>query len=469
MDARTNLPVFFPRPDPTASYWQNHPDPYLGNVTDDQDRDQHVIKTLLIGSGITGASVAWNILQQPPSQRGRVVMLEARPVCSGATGRNGGHTKGASYRSFPSNYRTLGKIEAIKIARLEYANIRATHQFAAEHKIDCESRSCDTVDAIYDPVQWEECASAVKLMKDCFTEPGDAEGIYRYHLWTPEEAKEKFHIQGTGPDGEPLVGAVSYEAGSIHAYRFVTGVLNLCVQEGLELRTNTPATKTIRTSDGKWSVETPQQTFIANRVVLATNGYTAALCPEMQGVIVPLRGQVTAHRSGTNMPKTGLVNTFSFVYKNGFDYMIPRPAGTEFEGDIIIGGGLFRTPDNGLEEHGNTDDTSLNSAISSYLHESTPTYFGNSWGEDQPEGRIRQEWTGIMGYTLDGFPHVGHIRDNLWIGAGFQGHGMVLCWLSGKALVEKLDGIEGDVDSWFPKAFWTSEERRTAKGTLDIH
>ncbi|EHL03197.1 hypothetical protein M7I_0708 [Glarea lozoyensis 74030] len=170
---------------------------------------------------------------QPPSQRGRVVMLEARPVCSGATGRN-------------------GKIEAIKIARLEYANIRATHQFAAEHKIDCESRSCDTVDAIYDPVQWEECASAVKLMKDCFTEPGDAEGIYRYHLWTPEEAKEKFHIQGTGPDGEPL---------------------------------------------------------------------------------------------------TGLVNTFSFVYKNGFDYMIPRPAGTEFEGDIIIGGGLFRTPDNGLEEH----------------------------------------------------------------------------------------------------------------------
>jgi hypothetical protein len=89
MDARTNLPVSFPRPHPTASYWQNHPDPYLGNVTDDQARDEHVVKTLIIGSGITGASVAWNILQEPPSQRGRVVMLEARPVCSGATGRNG--------------------------------------------------------------------------------------------------------------------------------------------------------------------------------------------------------------------------------------------------------------------------------------------------------------------------------------------------------------------------------------------
>jgi hypothetical protein len=35
--------------------------------------------------------------------------------------------------------------------------------------------------------------------------------------------------------------------------------------------------------------------------------------------------------------------------------------------------------------------------------------------------------------------------------------------------VEKLDNIEGDLDSWFPKTFWTSEERRAAKGTLDIH
>jgi glycine/D-amino acid oxidase-like deaminating enzyme len=247
-------------------------------------------------------------------------------------------------------------------------------------------------------------------MKECFTEPGDAEGIARYHLWTPEEAKEKFHIQGTGPDGEPLVGAVSYEAGSIHAYRFVTGVLNLCIQEGLELKTNTTATQIMRTPSGFWSVETPQQNFAVDRVVLATNGYTAALCPEMQGVIVPLRGQVTAHRPGMNMPKDGLQTTYSFVYKNGFDYMIPRPTGTEFAG-----------------EHGTTDDTSLNFVISDYLYKSTSTYFGGSWGGDQPEDRVRQEWTGIMGYTLDGFPHVGRIEGNLWIAAGFQGHGMVLC------------------------------------------
>jgi glycine/D-amino acid oxidase-like deaminating enzyme len=380
----------------------------------------------------------------------------------------GGHTKGASYRSFPSNLRTMGKREAIKIARLEYANIRAIHSCAAEHKIACESRSCDTVDIIYDQRQWDECVSAVSLIKECFVQPGDAEGIARYHLWTADEAKEKFHTKGAGPDNEPVLGAVSYEAGSINAYLFVIGVLRLCVSMGVELYTHTPATKITRNDDGLWKVETPRGTFTARRVVLATNGYTAALVPQIQGILVPLRGQVTSHRPGLSMPIEGLQTTYSFVYRNGFDYMIPRPAPYEFAGDIVIGGGLFKAPNDGLEEFGNTDDTSLNLAISSYLHASTPVYFGESWGKDQIEGRIRQEWTGIMGYTQDGFPHIGSLKDGLWIAAGFQGHGMVMCWLCGKGLVQKMNGAGEDLHSWFPEAYWTSEERMVKKGSVKV-
>jgi glycine/D-amino acid oxidase-like deaminating enzyme len=379
----------------------------------------------------------------------------------------GGHTKGASYRSFPSNLRTLGKREAIKIARLEYANVRAIHSFAAEHKIDCESRRCDTVDIIYDQKQWDECLSAVKLIRELFVQPGDAEGVARYHLWTADEAKEKFYTKGSGPDGNPVLGAVSYEAGSLNAYLFVVGVLRLCVSKGLELNTHTPATK-ITSDDGLWKVETPRGTFTAKQVVLATNGYTAALAPQFQGLLVPLRGQVTSHRPGLSMPTEGLQTTYSFVYNNGFDYMIPRPPPCEFAGDIVIGGGLFRASNDGLEEFGNTDDTSLNCTISAYLHASTFVFFGDSWGEDQAEGRIRQEWTGVMGYTQDGFPHIGSLKDGLWIAAGFQGHGMVMCWLCGKGLVEKMNGGGGDLDSWFPQAYWTSEERMIKKDTVKV-
>jgi glycine/D-amino acid oxidase-like deaminating enzyme len=80
----------------------------------------------------------------------------------------------------------------------------------------------------------------------------------------------------------------------------------------------------------------------ARKVILATNGYTAHLYPKLQGVIVPLRGFVTAQRPGKAMPAAGLSNTYSFIYRDGYEYMIPRPPGTKFAGDIVIGGGLTK-------------------------------------------------------------------------------------------------------------------------------
>lgn len=44
---------------------------------------------LIIGAGYAGVSLAYHILQKDARRRLRVVVLEAREVCSGATGRNG--------------------------------------------------------------------------------------------------------------------------------------------------------------------------------------------------------------------------------------------------------------------------------------------------------------------------------------------------------------------------------------------
>jgi hypothetical protein len=85
MDERAQIPVSLPCANPTVSYWQDPPDamadhrstPDLPSTAD----------TVIIGSGITGAAVAWNLLQGP--NPGTILMLEARQACSGATGRNG--------------------------------------------------------------------------------------------------------------------------------------------------------------------------------------------------------------------------------------------------------------------------------------------------------------------------------------------------------------------------------------------
>lgn len=94
MDQRARIPVSLPRTGPTTSYWQEPPDPIADTrTTADLPAAADVV---IIGSGITGASVAWNLLKHIPLTHGvavhkkpSVVMLEARDACSGATGRNG--------------------------------------------------------------------------------------------------------------------------------------------------------------------------------------------------------------------------------------------------------------------------------------------------------------------------------------------------------------------------------------------
>jgi monoamine oxidase len=94
MDARAAIPVTLPRANPTISYWQDPPDPeiadYLsGNVESRSRILPDTADILIIGSGITGSCIAYNLLQDQQNHGKKIVMLEARQACSGATGRNG--------------------------------------------------------------------------------------------------------------------------------------------------------------------------------------------------------------------------------------------------------------------------------------------------------------------------------------------------------------------------------------------
>jgi monoamine oxidase len=76
-----------PVPAPTVSYWQvpEHP---LASYRSPFPESADVV---IIGSGITGISIARTLVEHDASLN--VVILEARKLCSGATGRNGGHIK----------------------------------------------------------------------------------------------------------------------------------------------------------------------------------------------------------------------------------------------------------------------------------------------------------------------------------------------------------------------------------------
>ena len=459
MEKRASIRPSLPLPNPTISYWQDPPSRLANHRTTPEL--PRTVDTLIIGSGITGTTLAYNILNQhsPPS----VCVLEARTACSGATGRNGGHTKCVPYREILDNVKDLGEEEAAKIARFGYNCMRNVHAFANEHGIECDSWQGDTVDVIYDQGQWDNAQRAVAELRRIL---GEEDPIAQYKFWDAEEAEEKFLAQGS-------LGAISYEAGSLSAYKFVIGILALALEKGLNLQTETPAVKIRKRETGHrgYIVETPRGAIEAEKVVLATNGYTAHLYPPLQGVIVPLRGHMTAQRPGSGLPQDGLATTYSFIYDDGYEYMIPRPRGSRFAGDIMIGGGGTKGADEGIYEFGTTDDTTMDAVIIKYVEDSAAERFGSNWGQDHSEGRLRRAWTGIMGYSSDGFPVIGQLpgEDDLYIAASFQGLGMVLCFESTKALLKLMKQDDEGLDQWFPKAFRVTRERMKRKFRGRLH
>ncbi|KAL9124086.1 MAG: hypothetical protein Q9217_006550 [Psora testacea] len=460
MEQRAAIPPDLPRLNPTVSFWQNPPSPLAHHRSTPHLPTSSDV--LIIGSGITGACIAFNVLDHPSPPS--VLMLEARTACSGATGRNGGHTKHASYREFIGNVNTEGEAEASKIARFEYECMKAVHAFARDHGIQCDSWEGDTVDVMYHEGQLAKAKNAVGEMKRIL---GADDPVADYKFWCAEQTKKTFLAEGS-------LGAISYAAGSLNAYKFGIGVLDLAIKKGLNLQTETPASKITKRDDGQigWNVETLRGRLQAQKVILATNGYTVHLCPALQGVIVPLRGHMTAQRPGSLLPRTGLSTTYSFIYDDGYEYMIPRLHGSVFSGDIMIGGGATKAPHAGLNEFGTTDDTITDPVITKYLKDSTTIYFGSNWGDDHPDGRLRQAWTGIMGYSADGFPLIGQLPNErgLYIAASFQGSGMVLSLLSAKVLVKMMHNDDNnELDRWLPRAFRMGPDRLKRKFRGRLH
>lgn len=448
MDAKAKIPPGLPHANPTQSYWQEPPSAIA---------DHHSTPTLpthtdyiILGSGISGASIAHHLQTRKPTSS--ILMLEARQTCSGATGRNGGHTKAASYRSFLQHEAEYGTDEAVKIARMEYAVIRDTHALAREWGLDCDSHPCETVDVVFAESQLRQGKRAIARMREVL---GEEDPVAEYEVFSAEEAQARFLTPGA-------LGAFRYGAGSISAYRFTVGMLERCLAWGLNLQTSTPAlsiSRAVGSTEGepRWVVKTPRGEVEAKEVVVATNGYTAHLLPQMQGLIVPLRGQITAQRPGAGLP--GLKETVSFIYEDGYEYMITRPSFASDAGTIIIGGGLGKLAHDGVAEFGNTNDEGLNSELSRYLTDCTQRYYGQNWGEDHQDGRVRKEWSGIMGTSADGLPYVGRVEgmNGVWICASFNGHGMVMCLKCAEAVVDMI--VDGKVKEWFPKALQMDEER----------
>ena len=217
-------------------------------------------------------------------------------------------------------------------------------------------------------------------------------------------------------------------------------------------------------------------------MVNATNAWIGHLYPEFQDKIIPTRGQVI-HVQGKD------VNLSPMGWNYGGEYLIQRP-----DASLIFGGGrrfssasttLPRLPPDPYPLHysvigsgltaehaelGNTDDTTIDPSVSHFLHTFLPSQLPltKTQGNPPPIASIR-EWTGIMGFSHDSHPYVGHDPSELgkWVIGGFHGHGMVRIFLSARALVGYL--LSGEWPEWFPYGYRYHSSRHHTIGEVKTY
>ena len=144
----------------TSPFWLRQPHPQLlGCQSDTLPTEADVV---IIGSGITGASVARSLLQDRVRQDGTpeypsVVMLEARDVCSGATGRNGGHILETGEALAPLAD-SIGIEAAKKILKFRLAHLNEMLNIADQWGLtdECQARRVQFLGVYFDEKPWKE-------------------------------------------------------------------------------------------------------------------------------------------------------------------------------------------------------------------------------------------------------------------------------------------------------------------------
>ncbi|RGP69031.1 FAD dependent oxidoreductase [Fusarium sporotrichioides] len=458
-----------PVPNPTSSYWLDDPPfPALCDIQDDQLPQEADV--VIIGSGITGAAVAKSLLELSNSKL-RVIVCEARQICSGATGRNGGHVKSSPYNEFAIFRKKLGPEVASRVVRFTRSHLGMMKQ-VGEQIGHGDVREVETLDLFLGEEEFERAKKQVAEVKKWLPEE-------ELTIWEAEEARKKFGVN------ELVVGALSFSAGALWPYRLVTGVWNHLLERfsGLSINTHTPVETVTHTADGSYTVKTSRGSIKARHVVHATNAHAGQLLPKLRGSLCGAIAHMSAQRPGTSFPPTHGNRSWSPIYTQGFDYVSQqpdKPDGTP--GDLMVGGGFARSRHQGIDQMGIWDDSQTHALPLIHVRGVMPTIFEPQWGEGS---KLIKAWTGIIGFTGDLMPFVGRAprspvkKDSgEWVAAGFCGEGMVWAWLCGTALAVMVLGKEGEdleegvgrpggkLEKWFPKELLSVDDARLRRADI---
>ncbi len=358
---------------PTSSYWLSEPHDPLASARIEGSADVAVV-----GGGITGCSCALALAEAGL----RVRLFEAREIGGGASGRNGGFALRGGAAPYPVLVDSIGRESTAALWRWTEDELRELAVLAGD--------AFRVVGSLRIAIDAEESAELEEefeaLRADGFAVEW-RDGLEAGHLRYPAAV---FHP----PDG------------ALQPARLVRRLAARAASAGVEVREHVRVSALEETG--------------AETVVVATDGYPSGLLGELEGLIVPTRGQVIATE-----PISELLFEIPHYGRHGFDYWHQRR-----DGRIVAGG--FR--DVSLDSEFTADEQTT-----PLVQEALDAFVASLVGRPL---RVDFRWAGIFGLVFDFLPVVGRVPgvDGLWIAGGYSGHGNVLGFACGRLVARAVLG-----------------------------
>jgi gamma-glutamylputrescine oxidase len=320
---------------------------------------------VVIGAGVTGCSCALTLAEGGL----RVRVHEARRVASGASGRNGGFALRGGAMSYAKARERFGP------------DVAKAFWLLTERYVDrMEELAGDALRRV----------GSLRLADE--EELADLQAEYEA---LREDGLDAEWIEDLGPPLDRLYKAAIRHPrdGSLQPARWVRRLAAQAVAAGAEILEES-------------RVDSLDE-LDAERVVIATDGYTSGLVPELDEAIRPVRGQVIATEPVGRM-----------------QYPCPHYA------RLVLGG----RRDKSLDFEFTNEE-----AVTDLIQDELNAFAAELLGEPPV---IAHRWAGIFGATEDDLPLVGPVsgREGVWVAAGYSGHGNVLGLACGDLVGEAVLG-----------------------------
>lgn len=370
----------------------------------------------IIGGGFTGVSTAYHFSRRYPEKR--VVLLEAKSLANGASGRNGG-----MLLNWLANMYGLSPEMTLRVYRMTHAGIQLITDIIQRHQLPVSYRLDGTLTAYTDSHRAEAAQREAEEHQQI--------GIPVRYL-DAGQLKRELDLQG-------VYGAVlDPNSGQINGAQLVRSLRPVIQEQGVAIYEQTPV---IRIKEGSTiTLHTPNGEVDAKAIVLATNGYTGKL-GYFQDAVFPLHSHVFASTplSTEDLRRIGWRSTA------GYSDDLDRIAYSSLtnEGNIVFGGGsnqsyayLFRnrTSYPGSPSSAKKAFDKIEATNNRYLPGSASV-------------PIAYRWTGTLGITLNRHPLIGVRGEsrNIYYAIGYCGHGVTLANVAGQIVT---DMYSGDDENW---------------------